>query len=79
MPGMSCKINPENSDFPVGNFLTKKAASCWEAAFFHFHQCNLCLFVIFQVNIYSLFLDVDILFNKFIYVDIMLNNGLQGG
>jgi len=24
LPGMTCKINPENSDFSVGNFLTKK-------------------------------------------------------
>jgi hypothetical protein len=34
LPGKACKINPENSDFSVGNFLTanKKAASCQEAA-----------------------------------------------
>jgi len=27
MPGNNYKINPENSDFPVGNFLTTKKAT----------------------------------------------------
>jgi len=27
LPGKIIKINPENSDFSVGNFLTKKAES----------------------------------------------------
>jgi hypothetical protein len=35
LPAMISKINPENSDFSVGNFLTahKKTTSCQEVAF----------------------------------------------
>jgi len=32
VPVTAVEINPENSDFNVGNFLTKKAAPCQEAA-----------------------------------------------
>ena len=80
MPGKASKINPENSDFIVGKFLTKdkRAASRLEAALSFiclsgqqfFSRC----LVIFQVYINPFFLDIYILFNEIVYVDIMFDN-----
>ena len=81
MPGMIYKFNPENSDFPVGNFLTtnKKGHFLWKSGLKIFIPVFLkktfsCVFVVFQIYINTFLLDINILFNQIVYVDIMLNN-----
>jgi len=74
------KINPENSDYSVGNFLTIKKATPEGVAFDNL-LFKLLLFslILLQINFKLFFLNIDILFNKVINVDIMLNKSFQIG
>ncbi len=78
MPVSNCKINPENSDFSVGKFLTKKAVPCNEKAYRKLSSLPSNLFIIvLQVDFNSLLLNIDILLNEIFNIYIVLNNGLQ--